>query len=322
MVRIDVVTGEITERTCDVLVMKHAQSHHGADEAVAARLMEAGYALDKMSPPIGEFQLLWSAGALAADRAMFVGVAALPEFGYGDIRDFSRSALQELAARTPAARTIALTMHGSGYGLDEREAFNALIAGILDAEANGDVPPALCEIAIVEHEPGRAQRLSRYLGELGGSSANGPLELDVPAARSLRERISRVGYASDSKPHIFVAMPFSDEKNDVFNYGIQNAVQSAGLLCERIDQKKFTGNVLEQIKDRIDSAALVVADLSGRNANVYLEVGYAWGRKIPTVLLTDNIDELGFDVQSERCISYGSIKELEERLTAELRALR
>ena len=69
------------------------------------------------------------------------------------------------------------------------------------------------------------------------------------------------------------------------------------------------------------SARLVVADLSTANANVYLEVGYAWGKGIPTVLLAKDSDDLKFDVKTQRCIAYKSIKHLEESLASELKAL-
>ena len=51
--------------------------------------------------------------------------------------------------------------------------------------------------------------------------------------------------------------------------------QAAGYLCERAYMSSFTGDVLSWVKERIDSAVLLVADLSGANPNVYLEVGYA-----------------------------------------------
>jgi len=34
---------------------------------------------------------------------------------------------------------------------------------------------------------------------------------------------------------------------------------------------------LDQVKKEIESATLVIADITGSNPNVYLKVGYAWG---------------------------------------------
>jgi hypothetical protein len=113
-------------------------------------------------------------------------------------------------------------------------------------------------------------------------------------------------------------MPFTDEMEDVFEFGIKGPINEAGLLCERVDMAVFTGDILERIKERIETACLVVADLTGCNPNVYLEVGYAWGRRRPTLLAARRTDDLKFDVRSHRCLLYSSIRDLREQLRAEL----
>jgi hypothetical protein len=66
----------------------------------------------------------------------------------------------------------------------------------------------------------------------------------------------------------------------------------------------------------------VIADLTAPNPNVYLEVGYAWGLEIPTVLLVKgSSDALTFDVRGQRCLIYESIQQLEEKLKRELQGL-
>ena len=96
------------------------------------------------------------------------------------------------------------------------------------------------------------------------------------------------------------------------------AVNAAGFLCERADLATFSGDIVAWIKQRIGTASLVIADLSGANANVYLEVGYAWGLDIPTILLVKDPEELKFDVKGQRCLIYKRIKDLEELLAKEL----
>ena len=105
---------------------------------------------------------------------------------------------------------------------------------------------------------------------------------------------------------------------DHYDYGISNAARKAGFLCERADYAHFTGDVFEWVKSRIDACKAVVADLSYANPNVYLEVGYAWGRKKPTILLLRDGDKLTFDTQGQRCLTYKRIKDVEEALHREL----
>jgi hypothetical protein len=318
---IRVEPGDVLEHECDVLVVKYAQARYGTDEAVARALVGRGQDEEAMCPQSGGFRLLDSHGAVSAQFVMFAGVDPLPSFGYRQIRVFARKALEDLAGRDPSIKRVAYTMHGAGYGLDEREAFESLVAGFLDALGSGDVPSKLVEIAVVERNPGRARRLAEYLSQFPTGHILSRDSTSSVGSPETQERLREVGYASDAKPHIFVAMPFSDAKSDHYHYGIEGAVHTAGYLCERIDLKAFTGDILERIKQRISTAEMVVADLSGANPNAYLEVGYAWGKNIPTVLLSEDAKGLRFDVQGQRCLTYTSIRDLETKLTAELSQL-
>lgn len=62
--------------------------------------------------------------------------------------------------------------------------------------------------------------------------------------------------------------------------------------------------------------------LDGANPNVYLEVGYSWGKTIPTILLIKDVKELRFDVSGHKCLVYANIKNLESLLTTELSKLK
>ena len=140
----------------------------------------------------------------------------------------------------------------------------------------------------------------------------------APAPAASGGALPTAGRESEAKPHVFVAMPFSDEFDDIYYYGIEPAVKAAGYLCERADTRCFPGDILDWIKARIQTAALVIADLSTGNPNVYLEVGYAWGHKRPTILLTRDVNDLKFDVRGQRCVIYKRIRDLEENLKREL----
>jgi hypothetical protein len=142
----------------------------------------------------------------------------------------------------------------------------------MDAEKEG----VLVErISIVEKNKHRASRLNDILRETWPQAH----------ASTTRERTDpqqiRAGTPHQTKPHVLVAMPFSKDFMDVFVFGIQGPVNAVGYLCERIDMTAVTGDVLARIKSRIETAELVIADLTGANANVYLEVGYAWGKGRP-----------------------------------------
>jgi hypothetical protein len=320
-IRIRIRRADILELRTDVLILKHAQALYGADAAVYDALGGAQSGIEL--PKEGEHELVLTNAAIGASRVLFVGVEPLRGFAYAQIRDFARRALSILAGADHVTRRLALTLHGAGYGLDEIESFESELAGLLDAIAQNEYPAELEEIIFVERDESRAKRISAALNRLMPSGVvgrpdHGPLTgLDKPAKQALRT----AGYGSASKPRVFVAMPFAKEMDDVFHYGIQGAVNSAGLLAERADMAAFVGDVMEWVKDRISGAKLVIADLTDSNPNVFLEVGFAWGKGVPTVLLSKSASDLKFDVRGQRCIIYSSIKELEEKLSAELGAL-
>ena len=205
-----------------------------------------------------------------------------------------------------------MTIHGVGYGLDEQEAFRAQLAGAFETIEAGQTGE-LEEIWIVEKNRDRAERLKVLLSKVVPPAP--PRQVTRALPRKVSESIDA---GAKKKQHVFVAMPFSEEMEDVFEFGIKAPVNEMGLLCERVDMAVFTGDILERIKERIESASLVVADLTGSNPNVYLEVGYAWGCRRPTLLIARRHDDLKFDVRSHRCISYSSIRDLREQLRAEL----
>jgi hypothetical protein len=320
-VNISVVFGDAFKFETDALILKYAQRLYGVDNAAVRRLTAIGI---KLSPPKpGGFALQKTLGSMNPKNVLFVGVNHLQEFLYPQIRDFARTAVIFLAQEAPDIRSVALTIHGPGYGLDEVEAFESELAGIVEAIAARQFPLKLETVTFVESDSGRAHRLTHALKML---FPNGVIPVNASGSiiglgDQARTTLRTAGYGSSGKSHVFVAMPFAPEMDDVFHYGIQGAVNGAGLLCERADLSTFTGDVLNWVKHRISNATLVIADLSSANPNVYLEVGYAWGRQIPTVLVARESTELKFDTRGQRCLLYKSIKNLEELLRNELHGI-
>jgi hypothetical protein len=319
--KISIAHGDALEFDADVLVLKHAQRLYGLDQAAFGRLEGIGIKLSLPKPTRFAFQD--SLGSMKPRRLLFVGVKSLQQFGYPEIRDFAVKALAFLAREAPKTRSIALTIHGTGYGLDESEAFESELAGLVEAISNRSFPRTLECITFVESNTGRADRLTQSLKRL---LPEGVVPIDDSGSIAgledqTRDTLRTAGNASLSKSHVFVAMPFASEMDDVFHYRIQGAVNAAGLLCERADLSTFTGDVVSWVKQRISTATLVIADLSSANPNVYLEVGYAWGCQVPTVLLARDANDLKFDAKGQRCLLYKSIKNLEETLRVELQGI-
>jgi len=141
-VRLMVLQADALAYPSDLLVLKYAQASYGLDEA-AVRV--AGIDVTSL-PAVGDSLLVVDPLGMASRNLLFLGVEPIDIFGYRSIRDFSRRALTDAATISPPVREISMTLHGVGFGLDEAEAFESEIAGIVEALEGGEYPKGLLAI--------------------------------------------------------------------------------------------------------------------------------------------------------------------------------
>ncbi|WOC15407.1 hypothetical protein [Pseudochrobactrum sp. MP213Fo] len=127
---------------------------------------------------------------------------------------------------------------------------------------------------------------------------------------------------SHLKPFAFILMPFDKDFDDIYKLGIQAVATENGVVAERVDEQIYSETMLERIYRQIDAADFIIADMSGKNPNVFYEVGYAHAKQKLCTLITRSTDDIPFDLKHHRHIVYdGSIKKLKELLGAELKWL-
>jgi hypothetical protein len=158
---IDVLEGDVLEKNLDVLILKYADEHHGADSAVSRAL---GIPL-KVSK--GEHRFFPTLGKLKTKEILVLGVGPLALFDYRQIWEFAEKALLTIERERPAARRVGITIHGPGYGLDELASVDSVLSGLqaallkrpsVDGLGSGDL-----RVFIVELNRRRANRLREYL---------------------------------------------------------------------------------------------------------------------------------------------------------------
>lgn len=114
-------------------------------------------------------------------------------------------------------------------------------------------------------------------------------------------------------------MPFDKIFDDRYHLGIKETAKELGILAERVDEQIYREGILDRIYRQIEVADVVVADMTGKNPNVFYEVGYAHAKGKLTILLTSDADDIPFDLKHRRHVVYGeSISALRERLKQEL----
>ena len=109
----------------------------------------------------------------------------------------------------------------------------------------------------------------------------------------------------EAKHVCFVIMPFTPELHYFYLYLKQYIEQHHGIQCERADTRVLAKPILDKINDFIQNADVIIADCSGRNPNVFYELGmaHAYGKKV--ILITkDTVHEAPSDVRHYEFIHY------------------
>ena len=99
-------------------------------------------------------------------------------------------------------------------------------------------------------------------------------------------------------------MPFAEEFKDVYQCLILEVLEEAGYTVIRADDIKSQSNIISDIVKGIITSDLIVADLTGSNPNVYYELGIAHALDKKVILITQEINELPFDLRSYRVVGY------------------
>lgn len=104
----------------------------------------------------------------------------------------------------------------------------------------------------------------------------------------------------------FVIMPFAPEFEEIYNLFIATTLIESGFEVSRADDILSQRNILEDIVRSIIDSDLIVADLTGKNPNVYYELGLAHALGKPVILLIQSIEDLPFDLRSYRVVTYNT----------------
>lgn len=119
------------------------------------------------------------------------------------------------------------------------------------------------------------------------------------------------------RKYCFVIMPFQKDFDDVFSL-IKTALDASGYMCKRADEISSATSIVEIILEQIGRSSFVVADLTGRNANVFYELGYTHALGKNTVLIVQRGEVVPFDTRQRQYIEYDR-QDLEKSLVQPLK---
>ncbi|HTS35310.1 MAG TPA: hypothetical protein VMH04_06540 [Candidatus Solibacter sp.] len=102
---------------------------------------------------------------------------------------------------------------------------------------------------------------------------------------------------------VFVMMAFTKELHPIYEH-ILKVTKLLNLVTKRADDFFGAHHIMQDVWEAICAARVIIADCTGRNPNVFYEMGMAHtlGRKV--IMITQNQPDVPFDVQSTRYILY------------------
>lgn len=117
------------------------------------------------------------------------------------------------------------------------------------------------------------------------------------------------------KDLVFLLTPFHKDFKES-NNEIKNICNYIGLKCIKGDEEYINGNILKYIVEKMMSSRIVIANINGRNPNVFYELGIAHAIGKPTILISkmENLENVPFDLQSNQLVLYRDYKELNDKL--------
>ena len=116
---------------------------------------------------------------------------------------------------------------------------------------------------------------------------------------------------------VFVLTPFNDRYTDEYMV-IASACRELGLTCVRGDETPILGDLMPHILRLIAKARIIIANVDGRNPNVFYELGIAHAMDKASVLVTGTIKYVPLDFRNKKLIVFESLNDLKYKVQVEV----
>jgi hypothetical protein len=109
---------------------------------------------------------------------------------------------------------------------------------------------------------------------------------------------------SKTRCDVFVLMPFVAELKPIYDDHIKNACTESGLFSLRADDFFHIGHIMQDVWSAIYLAKWIIADCTGRNTNVFYELGIAHTLGKRVIIITQDENDVPFDIRHIRYFKY------------------
>lgn len=110
--------------------------------------------------------------------------------------------------------------------------------------------------------------------------------------------------AQSQKPYVFALMPFRPEYFALYERAIKPTLEELGCTVEHANEVNTIERIVDTIFTQISKARFLIADTTGKNPNVFYELGYAHALGKKVILLIQDTRDISFDIAGLRHIPY------------------
>lgn len=156
-----------------------------------------------------------------------------------------------------------------------------------------------------------------------GQPSNGETKTDYSDAFLQQFGIDRNSIKVKENSAVFLT-PFNAEGHMLYRK-CQQVLGDMGILLRRSDNYVEKDNILANIIYLIVQSEFIVANIDGRNPNVYYELGIAHAIGKPTILISKSkgaLEDVGFDLRQKRIILYETERDLDNKLMYQISMLK
>lgn len=122
--------------------------------------------------------------------------------------------------------------------------------------------------------------------------------------RRIQPKVFRIDDPERIEPTLVSAMmPFSPDFDPVYT-ALKETAKSLSLNCRRASDIWEDPAVMQDVVSLIDRSSAVICDCTGRNPNVFYEIGIAHTLGREVILITQNESDIPFDLRHLRYVKY------------------
>ena len=127
-------------------------------------------------------------------------------------------------------------------------------------------------------------------------------------------------------PPIFVLMPFASKLRPIYDKQIKEVASACNLECKRADEFPAPHIIVSEIWSAISQARIIIADCTGKNPNVFYEIGIAHALGKDTILIAQSDRDIPFDLKPIRFIIYktqteDTLKDFRDKLDSAIKSI-